>query len=503
MDYEHNNGQGFAADKGFSDTIRFQPPTGEDLSQWEGREPTIEEILDEFLENQERQATDPQPTDAQPSGAQSTQGQPAPTQGQTPAPYTAAPAASTPEKRAQTPTASQPVTPQSATPTSQPPYGEEGEEEPTVVDQPERKRLTGWSVVWAISKYVWKIGLGLVLAGLILVIGLVGYLTVTEYNPAYAENADRGSANRSEAIVGRSLSIVTFNTGYGALGADADFFMDGGQGVLPEDQTLVEGNVKGIEGILDVSDADFIFLQEVDKDAQRSFGTNQWLQYEHSLKDYESRFALNYSCDYVPYPFTEPMGKIQSGLATYSRYDIVSATRFSLPNGFTWPNRVANLKRCLLVTRIPLEDSEQQLVLINIHMEAYDEGNVRDEQLRQLTDLMKEEYSKGNFVIAGGDFNSIFPGCDSYEIKDPELWTPGRLDHPAAGFRYMYDESNPTCRLLNQPYDPDSEATQYYVIDGFLVSPNITVDRIETLDYEFIYSDHNPVRMDFTLKISE
>ena len=158
--------------------------------------------------------------------------------------------------------------------------------------------------------------LGLVLAVAILAAGLVGYLTVTEYHPAYAETADRGSVNRSETITSRSFSILSFNTGYGGLGQDADFFMDGGQGVLPTDETLVEDNVAGILGILDVSDADFLMLQEVDTDSARSFGTNQWLKYEHELEDYESRFALNYSCDYVPYPFTEPMGRIHSGLAT-------------------------------------------------------------------------------------------------------------------------------------------------------------------------------------------
>ncbi len=373
------------------------------------------------------------------------------------------------------------------------------EESPTVVKAPKRKGTTGWSVVWVMSKYLWRMALGLVLAVAILAMGLIGYLTVTEYHPAFAETADRGSVNRSEPITSRTMTLLSFNTGYGGLGEDADFFMDGGEGVLPEDETLVEDNVEGILQILKISRADFLMLQEVDTDSRRSFNDNQWLKYEHELETYESRFALNYSCDYVPYPFTDPMGKIQSGLATYSSYDIVSATRYSLANHFTWPNRVANLKRCLLVTRIPIEDSEQQLVLINVHMEAYDDTGASKEQTAQLIQLVKEEYAKGNFVIAGGDFNQTFPECSAYPIKNPELWGPGKLTRLSDGFRYYYDESTPTCRLLNQPYDPDSEATQYYVIDGFMVSPNVMVNKVETLDYDFLYSDHNPVLLDFTL----
>ena len=376
------------------------------------------------------------------------------------------------------------------------------EDEPTVVKAPRRKRLTGWKVVWVMSKYVWRMALGLILAVAVLFMGMVGYLTVTEYNPAYAETADRGSVNRSESITARSFSLLTFNTGYAGLDEDADFFMDGGQGVLSEDPERVEDNVGGILRILEMSGADFLMLQEVDVDSRRSFGTNQWLKYEYELEDYESRFALNYSCDYVPYPLRTPVGKVNSGLATYSSYDIVSATRYSLPTAFEWPERVANLKRCFLVTRIPIEDSEQQLVLINVHMEAYDDTEISREQIKQLTDFMKAEYDKGNFVIAGGDFNQSFPDSDAYPVKDPELWTPGKLTR-VSGLRYFCDDSAPTCRLLNQPYDPDSEDTQYYVIDGFLVTANVIVNEVKTLNYDFAYSDHNPVCLEFTLNFED
>ena len=440
-----------------SDTILFQPPGEEDFPNGEEENISIEDLLNRYLE----EPSEPVAQEENTEGA--------------------------PETDAQRDTSAEP----------------KGEEEPTIVKAPKRKGTTPWSVTWKITKYVWRIALGVVLAIGILIMGLVGYLTVTEYNPAYAETADRGSVNRSETITSDSFSILTFNTGYAALGADADFFMDGGKGVLPEDQEWVEKNMEGIEGILSLADADFIFLQEVDVGSQRSFHTNQWLKYEYGLREYESRFALNYSCEYVPYPFTSPLGEVQSGLVTYSKYDIVSSTRYSQPNGQAWPNRVANLKRCLLVSRIPIEDSEQQLVLINVHMEDYDDAQLRKEQVQQLLELMKEEYAKGNFVIAGGDFNQIFPNSYAYKNPDDELWSPQRLGPASGGFRYIYDEENPTCRLLNQPYDPDSEDTRYYVIDGFLVSPNVSVSHIETLDYEFIYSDHNPVLLNFALNFDE
>ena len=52
----------------------------------------------------------------------------------------------------------------------------------------------------------------------------------------------------------------------------------------------------------------------------------------------------------------------------------------------------------------------------------------------------------------------------------------------------------PSCRLLNQPYDPaDEENTQHYVIDGFILSPNVELISVEGKDLGFTNSDHNPI----------
>ena len=131
-------------------------------------------------------------------------------------------------------------------------------------------------------------------------------------------------------------------------------------------------------------------------------------------------------------------------------------------------------------------------MIVNLHLEAYDDGEGKAAQTQQLTNLLIEEYEKGNFVIAGGDFNQFFAGSNQ-EIKPTSQWVPGYLDALPEGWDYLYDDTTPTCRLLNQPYDPASDLTQYYVIDGFIVSPNLQVLSVETLDEGFTYSDHNPV----------
>lgn len=210
-------------------------------------------------------------------------------------------------------------------------------------------------------------------------------------------------------------------------------------------------------------------------------------------------FAHNYKCNFVPFPWP-PIGKVSSGLATYTTLAVTEATRESLPVPFTWPVRVANLKRCLLIERVPVADTGKELVLINLHLEAYDDGEGKAAQTKQLMDIIGAEYRNGNYVIAGGDFNQTFEGVSAYPVLNDAYWQPGKLSNAdlPSGFRYLYDESSPTCRLLNQPYTGDRERSQFYVIDGFLVSDNLKVNHTETIDLNFKNSDHNPVVLQVT-----
>ena len=328
--------------------------------------------------------------------------------------------------------------------------------------------------------------------------GLVGWLTVREYKPAPVEDLDIAAFANQTIAPGDSLTVLSQNTGYAGLGADSDFFMDGGADVAPTREQM-ETNLAGLSGQLTGQKADVYFLQEVDTDSSRTYGVNQ--SYLHILNEsselyYSSSYALNYSCDFVPFPWP-PLGKVHSGLQSLSAFPVEKAQRIALPCPFSWPVRTANLKRCLLVSRLPVQGSDRQLVLVNLHLEAYDDGEGKVAQTKQLNEFLETEYEKGNYVIAGGDFNQIFPGSlEAYPNTHPDLWEPGVLTEEMLpqGFSYAYDLGTPSCRLLNQPYDPeDTGNTQHYVIDGFILSPNVKLEKVETLDLGFASSDHNPV----------
>jgi len=352
-------------------------------------------------------------------------------------------------------------------------------------------------------KKVLKLLLIILLLIILAAAGLVAWLSITEYKPASVERLEvSGGSEQLGLKIGEELSLLCWNIGYGGLGKDSDFFMDGGENVQAADEATVKSCLAGIKETVDKVGADFILLQEVDSDSARSYGIDQREYFGGSYA--KSAYAMNYSCKFVPFPLP-PIGRVNSGLYTVSEgYAIDRAERRALPCPFKWPVSTANLKRCLLVSYLPIEGSDKELVLVNLHLEAYDDGAGKLAQRMLMEEFLVSEYEKGNYVIAAGDFNSSFQGSNGiYPIKNPDLWVPGAIpdNMMPEDWTLAYDVSVPTCRLLNQPYDPeDEENTQYYVIDGCILSPNVELISVETMDEGFEYADHNPIFAKVILK---
>ena len=122
-------------------------------------------------------------------------------------------------------------------------------------------------------------------------------------------------------------------------------------------------------------------------------------------------------------------------------------------------------------------------------------------QSKLLNSVLSEECDKGNYVIAGGDFNQSFAGVNNPPILSETGWLPGEIreDEIPEGFSLAAADNAPTCRSLDKPFT-DNETSQVYIIDGFIVSDNVDVKSVQVLDYGFENSDHNPVRMEVRLR---
>ncbi|MCD4826233.1 MAG: hypothetical protein K8Q99_00470 [Acholeplasmataceae bacterium] len=349
---------------------------------------------------------------------------------------------------------------------------------------------------------------------LIVIAGLfVGTLTLFEYRPDDLENIEITNNQDLTINMNEVYQIMTFNIGYAGLGEDEDFVMDGGQKGRPDSLSVVQDYFDGIQSILTNNPSDFYLLQEVDQKARRSYNLNQVDGISQTLgDDYSSQYALNFKSIFVPFPLslTDYIGSVESGIQTLTKFEGVTSERHQFPGAFSWPLRVANLKRAMMVSTFDISGSDKQLIIVNLHMSAYDsDGSLRDQEMNYLKTFLEEQEVLGNYVVVGGDFNQTFPQADGLYPVNSDFYEAYTIEDSfiPSGYRFEVDLSEPTCRLLNQPYEKDSELTQYYLIDGFIVSDNIELSEISTevmqgvmtINHEFLYSDHNPVIMKFKL----
>ena len=354
------------------------------------------------------------------------------------------------------------------------------------------------------SKHARKIGRNLlVLIALFALIaaGYVGYVFLSYGRipddqviaiPAHVDHSAR---------TGESYVITTSNMGFGAYNPAFSFFMDGGERSRAQSVDVVYEATMGLalEGLK--QNADFALFQEVDIASDRSWHYNQLEALKGRLSGFIPLFALNYDSAYLYYPPGDPIGKSKSGIATFSRYDVADARRYSLPimQDFT---KVFDLDRCYSVSRVSLQGGKQ-LCLYNVHLSAYisDEA-VQRAQLEALMGAMKRDYEQGNHVICGGDFNRDLAGDSAtkfgFETGNMSWTHPFPTEYLPEGFTIRADDTTPSCRNANEPY---REGHTYVItVDGFITSGNVAVEQVRTIDTGFAYSDHNPVMMRFSLQ---
>ncbi|MBO4864348.1 MAG: endonuclease/exonuclease/phosphatase family protein [Eubacterium sp.] len=352
---------------------------------------------------------------------------------------------------------------------------------------------------------LWVILLAILVAG-----GYVAYVFLTYSRIPDNQTLEVNGSATENAKVGEEYTVVSYNLGFGAYTADFTFFMDGGNESRARSKDSVINCINNTADIALSYNPDFVLFQEVDTDSTRSHHVDQSVLVNDKFAaagSYDNVFAQNYHSAYLMYPIQEPHGASNSGILTESRFDITSSLRRSLPiaTGF---KKILDLDRCYDISRIPVEDGKE-LILINLHLSAYgtdaSQGNA---QLEMLFDDMKKEYDKGNYVIAGGDFNHDFTG-DAKEYFNPGTDADYTWCQPFPdaiipdGFIKVdnYAEGMvASTRNTNIPYSPESFTV---ILDGFLVSDNITVNYVQNIDKGFEFTDHNPVVMKFELGTTE
>lgn len=335
---------------------------------------------------------------------------------------------------------------------------------------------------------------------IIVFVFFVIYASISDYKPEpkevifESEIPDTIDANKS-------LSFMIWNIGYCGLSDDMDFFYDGGKQVRTSRENVYE-NFDFIKSSLIKNDSlDFILLQEVDLHSKRSYYLNELDSFIQALPKFKSFFGKNYDVTFVPSPATKPLGRVKSGLVSFVKHNPKSVTRYSFPGNYSWPVKLFMLDRCFLVSRFPT-NNKKELIVINTHNSAYDDGSLKKQQMEYLKTFLLEEYQKGNYIIVGGDWNQNPPDIDYTDIKKDSptkrfVLNPINPDYLPENWSWVYDSQNPTNRYLNAPYEKGKTITP--IIDFYLMSPNIFPEFVKTYDYNFKHTDHQPVKSKITL----
>ncbi len=342
------------------------------------------------------------------------------------------------------------------------------------------------------------------LVALVIVLYLVFIILVgvfTDYHPAEVTELEVSGKQENTEILDSTLTFLTWNIGYAGLGAEMDFFYDGGKMVRPT-RNQIEKYTVGILDYLELTDSiDFILLQEVDRESSRTKFQDELSMALGILTGHSSSFGYNYKVQFVPVPLTNPLGKVEMGQATFSEYFPISSQRYSYYSAYAWPKRLFMLDRCFLVSRFHLPNGKE-LVVINTHNSAYDSGGkLRDIEMPLIRNFMLNEFEKGNYVVAGGDWNqnppdyqpetieTVYPAVRREALEKtlfPEDW------------KISYEPQKPTNRGVENPLTPGK--TEVTIIDYFILSPNIELENVKVDFQNFQYSDHEPVLMNATLK---
>ncbi len=367
------------------------------------------------------------------------------------------------------------------------------------------------------KKMVWWKSLLIALASIIGVVILVLssyliYISAQYYRIKDFQDITITNNQMGKLAVGSEYTVSTYNIGFGAYSHDFSFFMDSGEtlsgkklsgsGSVAKSKKEVVKNTTGAVNTITPLNVDFALFQEVDVEGTRSHKYNQYKHIRNSFGEgYSSSISMNFHSAFLFYPIFNPHGKTDAGIVTMSKYNISSATRRSLPIDETFPTKFFDLDRCIQVTRLPIESSDKQLVLINVHLSAYDKGGkIRKKQLVLLNNIFKAEKEAGNYVIAGGDFNHDIAdsiGAFPTTRKVPEWVYVLDDSNLEQGYSFVSSKNAPTCRSTETSYKKGKNFT--VVLDGFIVSDNVQMVSVENIDTDFKYSDHNPAVMTFKL----
>lgn len=349
------------------------------------------------------------------------------------------------------------------------------------------------------------------LAGLgFLIVLLIILVWLTTFHPAKVQAEAVHCTGKAPTLKpGQRFKVMTYNVQYMA-GKNYVFFYDLPDNSGPDERPTSEDITKTlaeVAGIIQDEDPDIILLQEVDDGAART-------DYEDQLARLLDLLPAEYVCHtssfywqaaFVPHPRIH--GAAGHKLSIISKYHLQGSTRYQLPIADTNPiTQQFNYKRAILETHLPVEDS-QELVVLTTHLEVSSQGTgIKQGEMAAINERLAALNQAGYPWLLGGDFNLLPPGQID---RLPEIYR--RDFRPKTELAPLLDRY----RVIPSLVDLQGvEAQKWFTMfpnDPSITEPDRTVDYIFftddlTLNTYYVrqhdtlsISDHLPLVAEFTL----
>ena len=210
-----------------------------------------------------------------------------------------------------------------------------------------------------------------------------------------------------------TFSIMTYNMGY-LSGMTNNL-------AIERPEKLIQENLLHLSQLIAEKQADIIAWQEIDFSSTRTYHINQLEEIAYRNEYSFAAKAINWDKKYVPFPYWPikyHFGEMQSGQAFLSRTKILTHSRIVLPKPASDPFYYRAFYLDRLAQLIWVETKRDSMLLINVHLEAYD-ALTREKQAYLLMDIY-QKYENDYPIILLGDFNCT-PPFDEYAFTEETI----------------------------------------------------------------------------------
>jgi len=334
-----------------------------------------------------------------------------------------------------------------------------------------------------------------VLIGLV-ALAIIAFVFVGLINYFNKDIHTKSSHSIDRPIAGNEISVLNWNLGYAGLGKESDFKIDGGDMIRPPSQQVVRKNISGIKSLIEKNKSDIHLFQEISEPDMLTRGENVLSSVQKSLSDYDYFYSSDFRTKLIPTRWA-----LRHGLASFTQFKTEPAKLIELP---LEPTKLGGtVQRLYHIQHTGFKnESGENWVILNLHLSAFDEGgNVRLKQFDSVIKIADEFYQQGHHVVVGGDWNIQLSGTEfPTTTKEEFLFWRTKLptEKILPGWQIVVDHDTPTMRSNERPYVKGENFTS--IIDGYMVSPNVEVIEVETIDTNFEFTDHQPTKARFRSK---